>query len=91
MLRRLTAHHQLGFRATVDNFQPYYTFSQTREHELRVGAAILEEAMGVEVEKMQRLASSKAREKQGAHEALLKVQTALARALRHHLTSSLPR
>ncbi len=63
----------MGFRATVENFQPFYVFSNSHMQELRVGAAILKDALELEASKVQRLGESRSREKQGAEDAIRKV------------------
>jgi len=53
----------LGFRPEVDNFQPYYRFNERKMTDLRIGAAILQEAVDLEVVKQERLERSKKEEK----------------------------
>jgi hypothetical protein len=45
------------------NFQPYYRFNSRKMVDLRIGAAILKEAVDLEAEKQERLNQSKREEK----------------------------
>jgi len=49
----------LGFSADVKEFQPLYRFNPRKMVDLRVGAAILQEAIDLEIEKQERLDRSK--------------------------------
>jgi len=54
---------EMGFRADVQNFQPYYVFNPRKTTELRIGAAVLREALDRESEKEERTSRAKAQEK----------------------------
>jgi len=54
----------MGFRAEVENFQPYYIHSRRCMRELRVGAAVLKEALERESRNAERAAQNMAREKE---------------------------
>jgi len=56
----------LGFEPKVKNFQPFYQFNSKKMTELRVGAAILKEAMELDSEKQERLDRAKREEKAAA-------------------------
>jgi hypothetical protein len=53
----------MGFRAEVENFQPFYVHSKKYMRELRVGASIISEAMERENLKTQRALQNMAAEK----------------------------
>jgi hypothetical protein len=53
----------MGFRAEVENFQPYYVHSRRYMRELRVGAAIIAEAVERENIKAQRATQNSVSEK----------------------------
>ncbi|KZP33032.1 hypothetical protein FIBSPDRAFT_774381 [Athelia psychrophila] len=56
----------LGFRPDVEDFQPFYRFNPKKMIDLRVGAAILKEAIELDTEKQERLDRSKREEKAAA-------------------------
>ncbi|EIN10648.1 hypothetical protein PUNSTDRAFT_65728, partial [Punctularia strigosozonata HHB-11173 SS5] len=56
----------LGFRAEVKNFQPYYVFNQRHMDDLRIGAAMLREALELQTGKMTRQERAKKEEKAAA-------------------------
>lgn len=47
----------------VEDFQPYYRFNPRKMTDLRVGTAILKDALDLEVEKQERLERAKREEK----------------------------
>jgi len=53
----------LGFRPEVENFQPCYRFNERKMTDLRIGAAMLQEAIDLEVTKQERLERSKKEQK----------------------------
>jgi hypothetical protein len=63
----------MGFRAEVENFQPYYVHAKMRWKELRVGAAMLREAIALEKEKSSKLELILANERQAKESASAKV------------------
>jgi hypothetical protein len=63
----------MGFRAEVENFQPFYVHAKARQRELRVGAAMLGEAMTREEEKSKREQTVVANERQSKQSASEKV------------------
>jgi len=64
----------MGFRAEVENFQPFYVHAKARQRELRVGAAMLGEAMTREEEKSKREQTVVANERQSKQSASEKVK-----------------
>ncbi len=52
----------------MDNFQPFYVFNKRRMNDLKVGAAMIKEALDRELPKEERAAHKRAEEK-AAHEA----------------------
>ncbi|KAI6105554.1 hypothetical protein F5141DRAFT_134531 [Pisolithus sp. B1] len=66
----------LGFRAEVKDFQPYYVFNPRHVADLRIGAAILAEAIDLEEKKQERLKRSRAEEKAAAAAAAQNVKLA---------------
>ncbi|KAJ8515050.1 hypothetical protein ONZ45_g7482 [Pleurotus djamor] len=66
----------MGFHAEVKDFQPYYVFNPRKMEDLRLGAAMLKEAMSLQAEKDERSARSKELEKAAREEAALKVKLA---------------
>ena len=54
----------MGFRAEVENFQPYYVHSKRYVKELRVGASIISETLEREDIKTQRTMRNMATEKE---------------------------
>jgi len=56
----------MGFRAKVIDFQPYYIFQPQFVDQLRIGAAILREAVTVDTEKTERAVRARAEEKAAA-------------------------
>lgn len=48
----------MGFRPEVEDFQPYYKFNKKHLKDLRVGAAVLLEALDVQMTKEEKLAIS---------------------------------
>ncbi|KZV75162.1 hypothetical protein PENSPDRAFT_624931 [Peniophora sp. CONT] len=49
---------EMGFRPEVEDFQPYYKFNRKHMKDLRVGAAVLLEALDVQMTKEEKLAAS---------------------------------
>ncbi|KAI6164891.1 hypothetical protein EDD17DRAFT_1884828 [Pisolithus thermaeus] len=72
----------LGFRAEVKDFQPYYVFNPRHVADLRIGAAILAEAIDLEEKKQERLKRSRAEEKAAAAAAAQNAHDRKTRALR---------
>jgi hypothetical protein len=68
----------MGFRARVADFQPYYTFEPHFMDQLRIGAAILREAVAVETAKTERIARARAEEKAAAESVKRNVALAYA-------------
>ncbi|OCH94099.1 hypothetical protein OBBRIDRAFT_789626 [Obba rivulosa] len=66
----------LGFRPEVENFQPFYKFNKRHMSDLRIGAAILKEALDREMSKEERMVRAKRGEKAAAEAAKLKVKQA---------------
>ncbi|KAF7965210.1 hypothetical protein HWV62_45069 [Athelia sp. TMB] len=56
----------LGFRPEVENFQPFYRFNPKKMTELRIGAAILKEAIELDSEKQERMDRARREEKAAA-------------------------
>ena len=54
--------------AQVENFQPFYVFNKRRMNDLKIGAAIIKEALDRELPKEEQAARKRAEEK-AAHEA----------------------
>ncbi|KIL70028.1 hypothetical protein M378DRAFT_175388 [Amanita muscaria Koide BX008] len=67
---------QMGFEPEVREFVPYYVHNPRRMEELKVGAAILEEVLQLENEKVEREGASKRDAKIVAEAASLKVKMA---------------
>ncbi|KAI9001003.1 hypothetical protein BD414DRAFT_404668 [Trametes punicea] len=68
----------LGFHPQVENFQPYYVFNERHMEDLKLGAAMIREALDRELVKEEREQRRRAEEK-AAHEA------AVAKALIYNL------
>lgn len=66
----------LGFRPEVENFQPYYIWNKRHLNVLRIGAAIIKEALDREVVKEEQAARKKAEEKAAKEAAVEKVKMA---------------
>ncbi|KAI0750812.1 hypothetical protein C8Q80DRAFT_1154022 [Daedaleopsis nitida] len=66
----------LGFHPEIDNFQPYYAWRKRHMNDLRIGAAIIKEALDREVVKEDREARRKAEEKAAKEAAVAKVKQA---------------
>ncbi|VDB85372.1 unnamed protein product [Peniophora sp. CBMAI 1063] len=49
---------EMGFRPEVEDFQPYYKFNKKYMKDLRVGAAVLLEALDVQMTKEEKIAAS---------------------------------
>ncbi|CAA7259800.1 unnamed protein product [Cyclocybe aegerita] len=54
---------ELGFKAEVHNFQPYYRFHHRHMEELQIGTKVLKEFVSLEAERQERIAKAKAGEK----------------------------
>lgn len=67
---------ELGFRPQVKALQSYYVFNPRCMENLRVGAAILKEAIDLEIEKQGRMKRSKAEEKAAAAAAAQNIKLA---------------
>ncbi|KAI6151894.1 hypothetical protein BKA82DRAFT_2906412 [Pisolithus tinctorius] len=67
---------ELGFRAEVKDFQPYYVFNPRHRTDLRIGAAILEEVIDLEEKKQERLKRSRAEGRAAAAAAAQNVKLA---------------
>ncbi|KAF8484284.1 hypothetical protein JB92DRAFT_2821564 [Gautieria morchelliformis] len=57
---------QMGFRAEVQNFQPYYVFNDRKTAELRIGASVLREALDRQAEREERTVRAKQSEQDSA-------------------------
>jgi len=67
---------QLGFRAEVQNFQPYYIFNPRHMEDLRIGNSILKDYIDLETQKQERMAQAKKNEKASIKAATEKVKLA---------------
>jgi len=67
---------EMGFRAEVENFQPYYVFNQYRMTELRIGKEVIHEALEREEQKAERVKRAKEAEKAAKEEAAKRVMLA---------------
>lgn len=67
----------------VENFQPFYRFVPRYMDDLRIGAKILRDHLGLEMEKEERAARAKANEKANAAAVAEKVKFTLLRLSSH--------
>ncbi|KAI0660974.1 hypothetical protein C8Q70DRAFT_973882 [Cubamyces menziesii] len=66
----------LGFHPQVENFQPYYVFNQRYMEDLKIGAAMIKEALERELVKEEREQRRRAEEKAAHEAAVAKVKQA---------------
>ena len=80
----------MGFRAEVENFQPYYVFhsSPKKLADLRIGASVLEEALDRMEKAREQAKLNRVDPKQVAKEVALKVCIAQTPPFANFITSS---
>ncbi|KAF5369925.1 hypothetical protein D9758_001015 [Tetrapyrgos nigripes] len=69
---------ELGFKPTIEDFQPYYSFMPSRMEDLKIGNMILREAFDLQTKKKEQASVTKMTQKEMAQEAADKARDFVA-------------